>query len=41
MQHDMRNGKKDGGWKMSLWMVVCCIPMIAIVVLPAVGVWKF
>jgi len=36
MQHDPGDGKK-GGWKSWLWMVACCVPMIAIIVLVALG----
>jgi bacteriorhodopsin len=32
MQHETSDGKHSG-WKSWLWMVACCVPMIAIVVL--------
>lgn len=40
MQHDSGDGKK-GGRRAWLWMVACCAPMIAIVVLIALGYWSF
>ena len=40
MQHESGDGKK-GGWKGWLWMAACCVPMIAIVVLIALGYWSF
>lgn len=39
MQHDLGNEKK-GGWKAWLWMAACCVPMIAIIVLVALGYWS-
>ena len=30
-------GHGKGGWKGWFWMALCCVPMIAIVVLIAVG----
>jgi hypothetical protein len=36
MQHGSGDGPKDR-WKHWLWMVACCVPMIALVVL---GVWS-
>lgn len=39
MQHEMNDGKQ-GSWKSWFWMVVCCIPMIAIIVLVALGYWS-
>ena len=38
MQNDSGDGKKGGG-KAWLWMVACCVPMIAIFVLFALGYW--
>lgn len=40
MQHDSGSEKK-GGWKAWLWMAACCVPMIAIIVLVALGYWSF
>ena len=40
MQHD-HTGEDKGSWKDWLWMVVCCVPMIAIFVLVWLGVWSF
>jgi hypothetical protein len=37
MRHETDDGKKSGGW---FWMVLCCVPMIAIIVLIALGLWK-
>jgi len=36
MQHEPDDGKQGGskGW---IWMVLCCAPMVAIVVLIALG----
>ena len=34
------NGDAPGGGKAWLWMALCCIPMIVIVVLVALGVWN-
>ncbi len=34
------SSEKIGGWKTWLWMVACCVPMIAIVVLIALGYWS-
>jgi hypothetical protein len=39
MQHEQSDGKQDG-WKSWFWMAVCCIPMIAIVILVALGYWS-
>ena len=39
MQHESGDGKK-GGWKMWLWMALCCLPMIAIFALLALGYWS-
>lgn len=38
MEHDRRKGKSErrSGW---LWMALCCIPMIAVVILVALGYW--
>lgn len=40
MQHEHGNEQK-GSWKDWLWMAVCCVPMIAILVLLWLGVWSF
>lgn len=32
--------EKPGAWKAWLWMAACCIPMIAIIVLIALGYWR-
>lgn len=39
MQHEANDEDKGGG-KGWLWMVVCCVPMIAIIVLIAFGFWS-
>jgi len=39
MQHETGDGK-TGGWKSWFWMAVCCIPMLAIIVLIALGYWS-
>jgi nitrate reductase NapE component len=39
MQHEPGDEKK-GGWKTWLWMAACCVPMIAIIVLIALGSWR-
>lgn len=31
--------EEPGGWKAWLWMLICCVPMVAIVVLIALGFW--
>ena len=36
MQHEPGDGKQ-GGWKGWLLMAACCVPMVAIVVLIALG----
>ena len=38
--HDMGNGETEPGWKHWGLMVLCCLPMIAIALLFAVGVWR-
>ena len=38
MQDEPNDGKKSGG-RMWLWMIVCCVPMIAVFVLVALGYW--
>ena len=40
MQHHSNDGQ-DGGWKAWLWMAACCVPMIAVVILFALGYWTF
>ena len=39
MRHEPGDGKQ-GGWKSWFWMVLCCAPMVAIVVLIALGYWS-
>ena len=39
MQH-ASGGAKSGGGKGWLWMALCCLPMIALVVLIALGLWR-
>lgn len=39
MKHEPGHGKQ-GGWKGWFWMVLCCIPMVAIIVLVALGYWN-
>jgi hypothetical protein len=39
MQHEP-DDETQGGRKAWLWMVACCVPMIAIVVLIALGYWS-
>lgn len=38
MRHGPDN-KKQGSSKGWLWMAACCVPMIAVVVLVALGFW--
>lgn len=33
--------KKQAGSRGWLWMVACCVPMIAIIVLVALGYWTY
>lgn len=40
MQHGPDAGKKNGGPKGWLWMVLCCLPMIAIIVLAVLSLWR-
>lgn len=40
MQHD-HTGEGKGSWKDWFWMVLCCVPMFAIIVLVWLGVWSF
>ena len=40
MQHEPDDGEKSP-WKTWLWMAACCVPMIAVVVLIALGYWSF
>lgn len=40
MQHGSGDEKK-GGWGPWLWIAACCVPMIAIIVLFALGYWSF
>ena len=39
MQHEPESTASGGGrgW---FWMVLCCLPMIALVVLIALGLWR-
>lgn len=39
MKHETEEGNKRG-WKRWFWMAACCIPMIAIIVLIALGYWS-
>lgn len=39
MQHEMGD-EKQRGWKDWFWMAVCCVPMIAIIILIALGYWS-
>ena len=32
--------ENHGGWKNWFWMVLCCAPMVAIIVLIALGYWN-
>ena len=38
MRDETNDGEK-GGWKTWFWMAACCVPMIAIIVLVAMGYW--
>ena len=38
MQHEP-DDEKNGGWKGWIGMILCCLPMIAIIVLIALGYW--
>lgn len=38
MLHEMDDGHK-GGWRAWLGMAACCVPMVAIIVLIALGYW--
>jgi hypothetical protein len=40
MQHEPTDGKK-AGWTVWVWMAVCCVPMIVIFLLVALGYWSF
>lgn len=37
--HNESDGKQPGSRKAWLWMLACCVPMIAIIVLLALGFW--
>ena len=39
MQHDTGDAKK-GGWRSWLLMAACCVPMVAVIVLVALGYWS-
>jgi len=39
MQHEP-GASKGGRWKGWFWMALCCVPMIAIVVLIVLGLWR-
>lgn len=34
-------GEKRGGWKGWFWIVLCCLPVIVIIVLVALGYWSW
>jgi hypothetical protein len=38
MQHEPRD-EEEGGWKTWFWVAVCCVPMIAIIVLISLAYW--
>lgn len=40
MQHEP-DDEEQGGSKAWFWMAVCCVPMIAIIVLIALGYWSY
>jgi hypothetical protein len=40
MQHESE-AKEQSGWRGWLLMAACCIPMIAIIILVALGYWGF
>ena len=40
MDDGPHDGKRSGRWAW-LWMAACCVPMVAIVVLIALGYWGF
>lgn len=35
------HGEGKGGWKDWLWMLICCLPMIVLIVLAVSGLWGF
>lgn len=39
MQHEP-GAAKHGRWKGWFWMALCCVPMIAIIVLIVLGLWR-
>lgn len=40
MPHEL-HVEKQGGWKSWFWMLLCCIPMVAVIVLVVLGIWSF
>lgn len=40
MEHEADEEGKHS-WKDWLWMVLCCVPMLAIIVLVALGYWSW
>lgn len=40
MRHEAGGDGNKGGWKSWFWMALCCVPMIAILVLIALGFWS-
>lgn len=32
--------EKQGGWRSWFWLAVCCVPVIVIIVLVALGYWS-
>lgn len=38
MRHEASE-QTDGGRKAWVWMIACCLPMIAIIVLAVLGYW--
>ena len=40
MQHE-HDDAANHGWKSWIWMVLCCVPMIAIIAVTALGLWGF
>jgi hypothetical protein len=41
MQHDSGDGKKKDSARAWFWMAACCVPMIAIIALIALGYWGY
>lgn len=40
MQHEPGDAER-GSWKTWFWMAACCVPMIAIIILIALGYWSY